>query len=601
MINAYKKLKNTLNNNAVFTALYVILILFFFFRIIGLDRDIPCYGLGFYQAKDEGQYSQMALNYYNNGSLYNAKGIEVTTSTMFRSNILGNILQFLSLLLFGDNYYAFRLPYFLFSFLIIVFCTKTIKLYSKQNSVSNSFCKKYILLMLLFFDIDFPYLLMSRVVENSCLRALFLSVVVYLWLRLKNKNKLRCFIIGMLSILGILCLYFSNITLLITLFALALYKTIYTIKNKIFYKELKDFYLFSFLGIVFGNIIAELYYLLIWKEEAWYNFYKAIFNFSDRIVTVSSSSSSGVLFKYLKIIFKGTMTFTSSNIFFYSTFLGVLLLFSLFINISSLKKYNEDIFFVVTIQIIFIMQAVATNDYAERKAITILPVILLSGFIACYKCFDSKVHNNIDKVLSAYIICLFAFMFYSMFWKRISENYFADFESNDIVFWIICVIAEMFILYSMILFRNETKISHWIAIVVFISILKNGYFDVKYVYKYDLYTEKNAMIGIGKIADNQFVAGPYTYGYTLYNNIYPICNWNTLYNEEIDSGEVYLFCDYSAGPTWVRNMNPENDFSLVKSFERSLRAQGINYPIGIFIKDSKEKGNVGIELQIEKK
>lgn len=97
--------------------IYIISILFiftlFFLRVIGLDKDLPNFGLTFYQAKDEGSYSAMSVLLYEYGSVDAAGNMDIVVAHTFRANIIGNLLQFAAMKILGDNYYGFRIPYVL--------------------------------------------------------------------------------------------------------------------------------------------------------------------------------------------------------------------------------------------------------------------------------------------------------------------------------------------------------------------------------------------------------------------------------------------------------------------------------------------------------
>ena len=91
----------------------MLVISIYFLRILNLDQDLPPWGIGYYQPVDEGSYSLLALNYthygYLNPTTIGDISYEVNTPLQTRTNIFGNILSIISLSLFGNNYYGFRL------------------------------------------------------------------------------------------------------------------------------------------------------------------------------------------------------------------------------------------------------------------------------------------------------------------------------------------------------------------------------------------------------------------------------------------------------------------------------------------------------------
>lgn len=573
-------------HNKKYEIIYKVLVVFvfflFFFRVLGLDKDFPSFGLTFYQAKDEGTYSTMAILLYNYGSVFRADSMEIVIAPTFRANIVGNILQFISMKLLGDNYYGFRGPYVLISFgtffLTYVTLKKIINIYKFP---SNS--KWIILPIMLYMVFDFSFLMSSRCVENSSIRALVTIFTLYLWIRCNYENKKKYFWLGFISITSMFFVYYSNVHLLGASFVIGGVKLLELIaKQKNNFKE----YILNWLaGFTVGHIIVEIYYFTIWGTGCWTNLFSSLGSFSDRIVT-STSGDQSVLLRYLK----GFLTFWSSNMFFYGIVILMLVVVALCINfLLFFKEHDENLLFILAVFLVIVAQSTLTNDWMERKAISIYPLLFVCVFLGFGLLIWKK--NTVSKVLlnCIYILpILLCFpILYSMIRFRISKSYFVDFEKVDINIWWILTILQVLVLvifFISMIFKKKCISVNTIMIGVGFAIMLNCYFSAKYVYTYEVYSEKEAMVGIGEIVGDEYVAGPYTYAYTLYNDIRPVWNAENYCIEDIENGKIRYFCDYSSGPYYVNLMNPQKDFVLVQSFERKLIAQGREFPIGIYEK-----------------
>lgn len=564
--------------------LVVFIFLMFFFRVIGLDKDLPNFGLTFYQSKDEGTYSTMSILYYHYGDLTSTGDIDIVIAPTFRANVIGNALQFITMKLFGDNYYGFRMPYVLISLgiLILIFLTlnKCIEIYKLPSS-----SKGISILIMLYIVCDFSFLMSSRCVENSSVRALVTILSIYLWFRYSYDVKKRYFCLGFLSITSMFFIYYSNVHLLLVSCMIGGLKFIQMILKK--ENDFIKYFKYWGLGFGIGHILVEIYYFSVWKTGCWMNFFSSLNSFSDRIVTASHTEETMII-RYLK----GFLTFWSSNIFFFNFFIVVLTIIAVFINILKLiKSYDENILLVIGILSAMIIQSTFTNDWMERKAISIYPVIYINIFLAM-NLIKWRKFNISFKIMRS--ICIFAFLLiipllYSMIRFRISKNYFLDFEQIDINIWIILTIVQIFFLCIFLgaVISSKKKVYIGALLISFcVALSVNVYYDTKYVYLYKEYSEKEAMIGIGKIAGNNYVAGPYTYAYTLYNDIKPVWNAENYCIDYIKNGKIKYFCDYSSGPYYVNLMNPDKDYILIRSFDRNLIAQGMEFPIGLFMKDS---------------
>lgn len=566
----------------IYYLLIVLIFIIFFCRAAGLDRDLPNFGLTFYQAKDEGTYSTMSVLYYHYGSLTSTGDMDIVIAPTFRANVIGNILQFITMKMLGDNYYGFRMPYVLFSLgiLILIYLTlnKIIEIYKLPIS------SKWIsILIMLYIVCDFSFLMSSRCVENSSIRAFVTILCIYLWFKYSYDLRKRYLWLGFLSITSMFFVYYSNVHLLVVSCMIGGIKFIQMIlkKENDFIKYLKHWGM----GLGIGQIFVEIYYFAMWGSGCWTNFFSSLTSFSDRVVDVSQADGT-ILMMYLKRF----LTFWDSNMFFFNFALTVLTIMAICINIFGLiKTHDENILLIIGILFAIMLQSTFTYDWMERKAISIYPVIYINIFLAIIllKWGSYNISSKIMQGIYSATFLLTIPLLYSMIRFRINRNYFTDFEPIDINIWAVLTIIQLFFLCiflgAAIFARKKIYIGALLVSFCF-ALSVNAYFSVKYVYLYKEYSEKEAMLGIGELAGGSYVAGPYAYSYTLYNDIKPVWNAENYCIDYVEDGKIKYFCDYASGPYYVNLMNPDHDYFLVQSFDR-MTAQGTEYPIGLYMKD----------------
>ena len=118
-------------------------------RGIDLEKDVPNLGLAMYQPIDEGAYSTVAINLTHYGDLHTtADGFELWTSPHFRSNALGNALQYISFQLFGNNFYGMRMPSVFCAISIFILLALSIR---NLNHLLGENQKKYRVALLVIF------------------------------------------------------------------------------------------------------------------------------------------------------------------------------------------------------------------------------------------------------------------------------------------------------------------------------------------------------------------------------------------------------------------------------------------------------------------
>lgn len=338
MSNIKKKILKIILDDKLYIFCLLSLLILFGLRIFNLDCDLPPFGIAYYQTIDEGLYSKISINLYKYNNLYTTGEFPLYIAPNYRANIVGNIFQYLTLKIFGNNYYGFRIPYVIMALISFLLIFMTVKEISIRYGLSIIKTRLFSIFFLMYVLIDFSYLLMSRCVENSNIRVLTIVLSIYLFIKLKSQYKY--FMLSFIGIISIFFVYFSNIVILVGAGFLFIYAMIQ--KD---WEKCKSIIIQYLGGILLGFIVTEIYYLLVWKEGALTNLISAVFDFSDRI---NVSQSTGLL----KNMVKGVFLFLNSNMFFYSFSFLVVSLLALIFNLFYAIKKNDEIMLLVNIIIV---------------------------------------------------------------------------------------------------------------------------------------------------------------------------------------------------------------------------------------------------------
>lgn len=598
-----RKTRVSAENRKLIIAAFIVITSIFFLRVIHLDQDLPPWGIVNYQPIDEGSYSILALNMINHGSVnvhVNIPNLSVYTPPHVRVNVIGNLISYISMRTLGDNYYGFRLPSILCSIGIMIFVFlsfREVNIYYKKKSSDN---KLLVFILLLFMVTDFTFLVASRVVEPSIVRAFMNLIIFYIFIKLKSHNKLRYFIVGLLCTLSVFSVYITNIFIFFPVGLILLFE--------LFTKGWKKFGQYSgyiLIGILAGLCLTEPYYRIIWGTSSIGNLLSAVRDFSNVPAYATNTAIKGII--------KNIVSLFSANIFLYNpSFLCISIVVTVFNLYYGIKQKSEISIFIVGIIIGIFLQTLYSNDYIIRKLIVIYPILILNIFIFVNStCEFIKIKMiegrdtttllakiiSITLITAAFIISLLS-VIYRL--KIIKDGTILDFQHIDKILIVLLGIGPMFIItilsitcvmrkYS----KNNWHLAKGIVVVFILSFSLSIYMSFKYVYLNPTYTEKQVMISLGQVANSEYVLGEYENGFSLYNTIKPVLNTYENLGKYLEEDGVYYYFDYYFDPTQGSNKEYFNNIVFndskytvypVKVFKRSFKTFGVSRSVALYKK-----------------
>lgn len=521
-----------------------IILLFLFIRIYNLDCDLPNFGILQYQPIDEGLYSKITLNLYNNNTISDHHQLHLVTGPHLLNNIIGQLLQLPLMYLFGDNYYGFRMVSVIFAILLLYYTNKCIDMIN--INVMKKRCIWSNIIISLFFTFEFTLTISNRVVETSLLRALIVVMTIYYFFKLSNNLKIKWFVTGVLTTLSITLVYISNVFLMLSVIIVFIYSMFNETK-----KERLTILFYFILGIFLVFLASELYYCLVWNTTFLKNTIDLMGLFSNRVTAIGEKVS------LFSVILLNINDFFTSNLFFFDLPLLLSFIISLFLGFIYISKahINEIHFFLFSILISFILQISVTNDYIIRKSIIIMPICYLFIYITFLmvkrdiKMYSRRKNDkNFYLIIFFMIVILTIIIIWNMIELRITKNMFLDFKDYEIKLWLggtfLFIISMLMIFLDFTFVKNHSREKKILIVMWCCSLIINMIFTISYTIVNKNYSEKNNMIALGEKYGDKMISGSYIYGYTLYNDIHPIGIDNDEYKEYVGSNKLDYFFDF---------------------------------------------------------
>ena len=137
---------------------------------------------------------------------------------------------------------------------------------------------------------------------------------------------------------------------------------------------------------------------------------------------------------------KGFRYFWDSNFFFFGITIGIIFFISLlYLAVRAITREDSNLLVITGIVFAFLIQCTFTNDWAERKSISVLPAIVIIVVIGIFFLNSEQRRREIKPWLLRVLLILTAVfaagLVYSTFRFRWNKGYFIDFEAIDITIW----------------------------------------------------------------------------------------------------------------------------------------------------------------------
>lgn len=558
---------------------YVLLTAVYFSRAFFLESDLPPWGVVAYQPVDEGTYANLALNWVNFGSIdpndYYAGQYEFLMQPHAICDVVGNLFVGLSLFCFGDNYFGLRMGVVFAGYLVLILFCLTIGELRKAYGAEEQSAPVMALLMVLALLTSFIFFNATKAVEPSIFRLLLIQLVIFCLVKAKMSIKLRGFLVGFFVFVSIFLVYVTNLFIGIPVLAYAVF--VFATQGK---RSGLLFVLFGIIGAVLAWSLAAIYYWHYWDTAP-------ITNAVNSVLIFESTGQAGNAYAVgAANSLRNVRAFFASNAMLYALpLVGIILVCALPLIKRAFKATGGPLLALVATVIGFFAQTIISDDFVVRKAIVIFPALLLlfyCGYLWALK--QCGVQPRIGKRVVVFVAFLFAVavMVYVTYFRlfRANSPTFSklDYSEFDIVLLLLncalsIIVAAVFLFGVMMDHRKTVVASAFGAILICITV------NLCLVFNYNIinqtYTEKEAMIELGEVANGKVIAGEYENGFTLYNDILPLLNDSQTLTSYIRENPELLYFDYSNARSF--SSDPKSLYRQIEEiaqFERAYQTFG---------------------------
>lgn len=528
---------NRVSNKPLNGFFILLCLLFLLSRIIYLDSDIPNWDISNYQPIDELYYTTTAFDLYHYHD-WNHQILKYVPSDSSSENLLGNILCFSTLSIFGNNYYGLRMASVLASFgvfILMFFILKNYLFSQKQFDIeSKSSFYLVIIITLLYLLFDFAFLMAGRVAEPTIFRMLGLVFIIWvLSLNILRKyffSNSFVFLAGFFAVVSVFFIYPTNAFIVPAIWLICFSVALKT--------DLRKAIVQTFLFIV-GGLIAFAFYELTLRLAFDKSFIDSLLNtysiFTDRVAIPNNSDGFDSI-RLFKIYVYNIFATLSTNLFRFNPIILATFASCLPIFIYKLIKHrNINDIFLASLLGFFLLQSLIINDYPYRKLIIMLPMVLLliAYSITEYKNFIIFVRKNVSYYILYFLYVAFCVMGAVGILLINSSKNFVRFDFLvDGINIILPILIFQIILILIYLTNKKIKDKYLISIIIILIMLPNMFLSVRYIYSNPTYSYRDTMIYLSNYIDDKIVAGGMGHGFRLYNTSVPIVNpYGIMYSE----------------------------------------------------------------------
>jgi len=541
----------------------VFCILFLLTRLIYLDKDVPPWEVTMYSSFDEMLYTIPAFNLYNYGGMRHQL-IEWLPDDMLivNNSLLGNLMTFISLKIFGNNYYGLRIPAIVASFVVVMILVKLLWLEIIRTQTTrkqiNRTTQLIFCLTVLFILFNFPFLMASRIYEPTIIRMMSMLVLLYIATivfddnRLAKKSEVICF--GLLVGSGVWFVYITNIFLIP---AFGLFVFIYGVKKKF---DIGIKYLISYvLGLTLSVIAISLVYYLIYEASYWKEIYGYIVDpkWGGRRVNVIGDTT---VFSFLKAVSVNAHHYFETNIFYMNPVVRAMFLCLIPVFLYQAIKYRNNFHILVGLLLMTIFaQSLFMNDFHYRKLVLLFPLVVMAIFCAILEIIVLYKENDMKSTKFKYgYLFNYAIFGILMVYVLFKEFYGLDRYGDEVatpfgvsvgdkaVFHLSITILLTFMVY---LFQKKKYLRKILLLSLGVLVFAPElYYDYKYIFGNPEFKHRDGMKSIAKHINGKKGIG-FALGMRLYNKSHPYWNgakhnyknpqkYDLIFNRAINENQV---------------------------------------------------------------
>ena len=446
-------------------------------------------------------------------------------STFLGSSFLLNILSYLTLSIFGDNYWGLRLSSLLISIFFISTLMFAFNKITKDTGTANDKNLRWLsLLLLLILVTDFSFLFSNIVVEPTLLRLAASIGMILITNYFINKFPSAFwpfFLLGIMAIFSWVFIYLINVFIPVSIGLLLIINNLFAKQN--LSKNILPYLLGLLAGVVCVISFAYLINIDLYNEIRY-----IASSFGGRTALTDAKEIN-----YGKTIVINAINFFKPNFFNYNPLL--LLLFAastlayLYILVKEKSERKISLAFVsIVFLILFFCQSLFFNDFFTRKGLISFPFYLIITFyVGCFIVTRMNAFKN-----SIVFITLLGALFIAGI-SQFTQNWIYHCQGSAFFLntWSPKVLALLVLTAALISYIISKNIRVTFFVLLFSLIANNVYYSYEFGYKRITDDFKQSMMKIGTLIDDKNTIGAWSLGFRLYNSSKPALNPYMYYNK----------------------------------------------------------------------
>ncbi len=511
----------------------LVLAIYFLTRLVFLEANPPGWNLVMYQPLDEPTYTYAAFNMYHFGKV-DYEVISGVGSDAFATQflMLMNAATYLTLLIWGNNYYGLRLAPVLTGFLIIVLyhlvmlksehfsglrtagTTKTIR-----ERLSRYFILTYLIT-------DFCFLIATRIQEPTLYRLLAFAVIAYsVVVRDQSTAPIKpitvvCY--GFLSTTAVLLTYPGNVFTIPACFVAILYmcKNSYTSVNLI----VRPTALF-FLGSVLSLLIFNFILIIVFDKSLVASVASIMGTVPEKSYTVQRMHVSGVS-QMLKdyAIYIGRML-TTNFLRYNGAVLGLFLIsIPFFIKRLFCRATCLDVFIASAYVSLVLQGLILKGDgFLYRQLLVQQLIVIYVIYKSIPEIYDAS--RRFSLISQRFLFLFIAPLFFGVLLLVISssESYAHFYALPDDV--LLVSLAGLVSVLLLVLFSRCLGYLSFIILLTLVVSAAGTYLSYQNVYKSPEFSLRDVQKSIKSTLDGKIVSGDFAHAFRLYNDLIPVLNY----------------------------------------------------------------------------
>ncbi|MDP2385491.1 MAG: glycosyltransferase family 39 protein [Bacteroidota bacterium] len=470
-------------------------------RFLFLEQDVPSYMIGGLSQEDEPYYCIGGVNNFlaDEGRLHP----DFSKTDIELLQIINTPTTYLSLKLFGSNYYGLRMP--------VVICSVFITLLLALFANKQGFPRWVILLTIVFLSTEFYSFLIGRFYNPQIFCMLFISLLLYIAFREKNNSKSSLFFVGFLCGFMVLGVYFYTLYIAVSVFLWYCLRA-YLTKN---FKML--------VPLVFGGLAA----LLVWISYGFVfniNFNELFGNLQAHGGGIDADTSGDAISLPKKLILTLTQII-STNFFRYNLFLLVVFVVLVFYSIKTIRVNKYSQLFLIILSL-FLLQNFFVQSYPFKKHVIFYPVIIIFTLANAKEIMKWLITNE-TKYLRIFLSVISLLFIYYNFKVNNSQQYWAGFDYGyyeNIPKWLAIFGLIVAVVFLLALILPEYFFKHKVVatFLVILCILPSAYLVADQFFVMKTFFVRDALTEMKKEVSGKYVVQEFSHSFQFYSNAKPV-------------------------------------------------------------------------------